>query len=389
MRKFQLHSVAIFIVMLAVTAGSSYGLFRQSTLEDPLLPREQSVFPWEVIVTSDTWHGGKSQMSKNNASSTFDFDFTVNEGIEHPYVSYAVHFTPYIRPVALVDWSRYGELELRISCYPANVLAFSLHTHDDEVTNLSDYGSYRLSQTFFACGEEPRNVAIDLTRLQIPEWWMHDYKADYAARTYRLDKLQSFSLHNSAQSPRGHSVNVEITAATLHGRDWRYLYVAAALNLAMWGIFLRWYWQQKAAALVAEITEKLVRERQELPLVGYQQLPDDPRQDRETELVLRYMATRYAQPELNLEMAAAELGLNRTKLNAILKDELGLTFSTYINKLRLTEAARLLLETQSTIGEIGYRVGYNNAPYFTTVFKKEYGCTPGHFRKLMGSQEKS
>ena len=76
-----------------------------------------------------------------------------------------------------------------------------------------------------------------------------------------------------------------------------------------------------------------------------------------------------------------EIGINRNKINEILKNELGYTFSTYLNKLRLTEAARLLSTQKSAnISEIAYSVGYKNVPYFNKLFKLEYGCSPKKFK---------
>ena len=75
-------------------------------------------------------------------------------------------------------------------------------------------------------------------------------------------------------------------------------------------------------------------------------------------------------------------------MNYILKTELGFTFSGYLNKLRLTEAARLLAEKDSaTVAEIAYSVGYSNVSYFNKLFKEEYGCTPKAFRSFATQQE--
>jgi AraC-like DNA-binding protein len=80
---------------------------------------------------------------------------------------------------------------------------------------------------------------------------------------------------------------------------------------------------------------------------------------------------------------AARIGADREKINEILKTELGMTFTAYVNKLRLTEAARLLKEKSATpIADIAYSVGYANISYFNKLFKEEYGCTPGAFRSL-------
>ena len=73
--------------------------------------------------------------------------------------------------------------------------------------------------------------------------------------------------------------------------------------------------------------------------------------------------------------------VNRNKINEVLKFELGLTFTSYLNKLRLTEAAKLLKEnTGLAVAEIAYSVGYSNVSYFNRLFKEEYGCTPKTFR---------
>lgn len=95
------------------------------------------------------------------------------------------------------------------------------------------------------------------------------------------------------------------------------------------------------------------------------------------------MATEYANTEMTLEYAVSELGINRTKINEVLKEELGLTFNIYLNKLRLAEAARLLAESKdANIAEIAYSVGYKNVSYFNKLFKNEYSCTPKSFRSL-------
>ena len=382
MLRFHVRSVVLFLALCGVATGCSFVLYQQSVLHELLLPREQSAFPWTVALAMDSLQGGASTIETNDASSDFDFDFTVTKTVQfqYPYVSFGVNFTEHFRPVALADWTRYDQLKLRIRCDPENVLSLAVHTYDDEITKPDDFGSYRIAETFFSCGEKARDVTIDLTRLETPDWWFRNNGVDYTRRTYRLNKTQGFSVRNSQQSPRDVLSNVKITSASLHGRDWRYIYAAVGLNLMIWGVFAYWYLRRKTAVLIEEITEKIQQER---PLIAYQQLPDDTSQDRDRNRVLRYMATHYANQALSVDMAVAEMGINRTKINAILKDEMGLTFNGYVNKLRLTEASRLLLKKEASVAEIAYTVGYNNASYFTTVFKKEYGCTPGDFRKLM------
>jgi AraC-like DNA-binding protein len=80
---------------------------------------------------------------------------------------------------------------------------------------------------------------------------------------------------------------------------------------------------------------------------------------------------------------AARIGADREKINEILKTELGMTFTGYVNKLRLTEAARLLTDKVGMpIADVAFSVGYANVSYFNKLFKEEYDCTPKAFRSL-------
>ena len=103
---------------------------------------------------------------------------------------------------------------------------------------------------------------------------------------------------------------------------------------------------------------------------------------------MKFIATNFTNPEMDLEFVVSSTGTNRNKVNEVLKTELGMTFTSYLNKLRLTEAARLLLEmATATIAEIAYSVGYSNVSYFNKLFKEEYGCTPKSFRALATQQD--
>jgi AraC-like DNA-binding protein len=132
------------------------------------------------------------------------------------------------------------------------------------------------------------------------------------------------------------------------------------------------------------------RMKTDLPLVAYRQLTLEPYKDKEKASVSRFIATNYTNSDLDLEAVAVGTGVNRNKINAFLKAELGMTFTAYLNKLRLTEAARLLAENNdAAVSEIAYSVGYGSVPYFNKLFKEEYGHPPKAFRSLAKQQAHS
>ncbi|NLN42227.1 MAG: helix-turn-helix transcriptional regulator, partial [Clostridiales bacterium] len=51
-----------------------------------------------------------------------------------------------------------------------------------------------------------------------------------------------------------------------------------------------------------------------------------------------------------------------------------------INKLRVSEAKKLLVNTDMSIKDLALLIGYNNDQTFSRVFKKLEGITPGEYR---------
>lgn len=89
------------------------------------------------------------------------------------------------------------------------------------------------------------------------------------------------------------------------------------------------------------------------------------------------------------EKANYLLGLRRfielsTKTQEHLSRELrkyyGVTPTAYINDIRLEESALLLLNTDMSITDICFEVGFENIPYFLTLFKKRYDLSPSKYR---------
>lgn len=62
-----------------------------------------------------------------------------------------------------------------------------------------------------------------------------------------------------------------------------------------------------------------------------------------------------------------------------------MTYSEYLQNIRLEQAKRLLIETELTISEISEQVGYHNKGYFYQLFVNKYNMTPGKYKKDAGA----
>jgi AraC-like DNA-binding protein len=84
-------------------------------------------------------------------------------------------------------------------------------------------------------------------------------------------------------------------------------------------------------------------------------------------------------PDFSVEELSRELGMSRVYLYKKLLSLTGKSHIEFIRTIRLKRAAQLLAESQLTVAEIAYEVGFNNPKYFTKYFKTEFRCLPSAY----------
>ncbi|GIO40957.1 response regulator [Paenibacillus apis] len=79
---------------------------------------------------------------------------------------------------------------------------------------------------------------------------------------------------------------------------------------------------------------------------------------------------------ITLELAAGAIGLNPSYLSRIFKEETRMTFSEYVNRVRIDASCKLLESGKYSIKQISSQVGFTTYNYFFKVFKELTGMTP-------------
>ncbi|CAM4317417.1 AraC-like ligand binding domain-containing protein [Pedobacter westerhofensis] len=78
---------------------------------------------------------------------------------------------------------------------------------------------------------------------------------------------------------------------------------------------------------------------------------------------------------------ADQLNIHPNHLNALLKKQTGQNVSAHIRNRLLEESKILLIQTDWTLQNIGYAIGFTEQPSFSHFFKKNIGITPAEFRR--------
>lgn len=93
-----------------------------------------------------------------------------------------------------------------------------------------------------------------------------------------------------------------------------------------------------------------------------------------------YIAENYQNSELSLEMICNHLHMSTAYFSTVFKREVGESYTSYLTGIRLERATELLQDTDDKTYVIAAKVGYDEANYFSYVFKKRYGVSPNKFR---------
>ncbi|MGE5559206.1 MAG: PocR ligand-binding domain-containing protein [Bacillota bacterium] len=101
-----------------------------------------------------------------------------------------------------------------------------------------------------------------------------------------------------------------------------------------------------------------------------------------------YKATTYLREnymhEITLEKVAKVVALSPTYFSKLFKDEMKQSFVHYLNGLRIEKSKKFLLDDAIPLVHVAGLSGFQDQSYFTKVFKKMTGVSPGEFRKSRG-----
>lgn len=89
--------------------------------------------------------------------------------------------------------------------------------------------------------------------------------------------------------------------------------------------------------------------------------------------------------KISLEQVAEHVHLSKSYLSRIFKEEMNCNFTTYINKIRIEKSKSYLLNDNLSLTDIAMLTGFDDQSYFTKVFKRIIGVSPGKFRELRGN----
>ena len=208
-----------------------------------------------------------------------------------------------------------------------------------------------------------------------------------------------------------HAEKTLVVIPVIYNRWWFRL-LALALFGALVYLFVRWYTRsinKKKDLLQQEVdrqTKELKQQKEELERKAEALAEQNALLQKQNEMIashntllastaaardsdfsaqlLEAIQKLYKDPELDVYQLADALGMNRAMLNEKIQEGFGLSIAQFIRTYRLNVAKEMLsngTNTDMTVSEIAYEVGFNDPKYFTRCFAKEFGATPSEMQK--------
>ena len=90
----------------------------------------------------------------------------------------------------------------------------------------------------------------------------------------------------------------------------------------------------------------------------------------------------YKDENLKLNDVAKKLNIISHRLSQLLNDNMGKSFSAFVNEYRIEAAKKMILQqSHLTLEAIGYECGFSSQSNFYATFKKITGTTPARYKK--------
>ncbi|MDG5977081.1 AraC family transcriptional regulator [Hydrogenophaga taeniospiralis CCUG 15921] len=116
-----------------------------------------------------------------------------------------------------------------------------------------------------------------------------------------------------------------------------------------------------------------------LSAVQLQSTDDDASLDQIDAVVSRI--TEHLADEHSAAALAAALGMSESRFSRFFRRATGNTFTDFVNRVRISRACQLLMDSEQQVTHICYEVGFNNVANFNRRFLEIKGMTPSEFRK--------
>jgi AraC-like DNA-binding protein len=349
-------------------AGALLCLLAAVILEIPFRSGEIKITPADFAGRTQTFSDSNDFMPHQGGSTSeiisitpegVVFDFHLTDSIEWYYAGILY------QPENPLDLTPYTHASITLNACSTYAMQFCLLTEEPHISDSVDAESWRHQVQVLNTSRGFTEHVLPLRNFYTPRWWTRKFthdKQELSGTTFAQLKGIKIESGEGEMINRTHRITVkEIRFFTPVPLWVRLVQSSLAMTVCLL-LFLRFGLTRKE--ILGQYTPVVMGNLFEKDL----------------ETITAYIGSHFTDASLSMGKVARECAMHEDKVGALLKRGYGQTFKQYLNKLRLTEAQRLLRSTDRPVQEIAFAVGYASISHFNRVFKHAFNGTPREFR---------
>ncbi len=320
----------------------------------------------KYAIYNDAGANGQSSCIDFSTNKETGFVYTLKKGAPYPYAGIVFK----LNGDNYTNLFGYDYLKIKIKASKGKRLPIILTTHIENYTRKEDFNTLRNNQYILNVDNELKEIILDFNDFKTPDWWYTlNNKSEKELLHVDYSKVKQINIANCQALAVNVEDRVQVQELSFHVSLLPFIKYAVFPLLLYYCIVALWL--KKKKSIDKEIS------------FNYQKTETVNRLDKEEEMVFGYLTKNYARPELTIVEVQNATGIYEQKISTLIKKKTGKNFKQFLNKLRLAEARRLLLETDLQVSEVAFKVGYSNVSHFNRVFKEHENCSPKDLRKTI------
>ncbi len=343
----------VFFLFAALFFLSSI-LFLRAPLE--LNPCSTAV---KVKAFDDQKDSGNSKILRAEcADEAFHLAYEIREGRQFPYAGVVLD-----HPDSSWDLSGYDWIEITLDDGVNHDFTLQLTTMLPGFSNAKIPDSWRPYERLVPIGSQ-RRVRIALNRFETPGWWYRAYDLlPHNVVDQEFSTIRRLLFQNGETNRVGVPQRLVISRVRFGYARWKstVLFLAGLLSIAAG------FWRKK--------------KRRKLVALSYEPRDIGTQAEEDLGIVTTFLGEHYYRSDLTLVVVSRETEIGEKRIRALFEKSFGCPLKKYLNQIRITEAKRLLEETDRTVSDIGLHCGFRSSSTFYRHFHEQHGASPKEYRQ--------
>ncbi len=324
------------------------------------------IFPAKNVRYSafcDSSEKGNSSIDLFSSEDSIKFEFTLREGFRIPYAGIQSSMDNFI------DLSGYSKIKIRMKASKSRKVRVILINYLRGFTQTSNLMSNLYLIKELSVTDEMTDYTLNLSDFHAEKWWYElNNLAPFDPKIKPdLKSISAINIENDENMRMNLQERLNIEHISFSGSSYKEI-VIPLIIVAFY--FIVWVAIRKR--VIKPVNNKISE---------YKKVNIGNSKENSLKALMPVLQENYTDPELTVEKTASLSGVNIEKIPKILKTNYNMSFPQYLNAIRITEAKRLLAETDVKIIEISFAVGFGNLSHFNRCFKTSEKISPKDYRK--------